>query len=161
MTENRISETDRKFIRRAVEVALKSEQDGNLPIGAVIVMNDEVVAEGYNAVRSPHYHPGRHAEMEALRNVPAELWPESRKFTCYTTLEPCIMCFGSLILHGPGRVVFGARDPKGGAGYLLSHLPEYYDKKARPEWVGPVMPETCDSLYQRAARMFEQLGKEP
>ena len=150
---------DLTWLNRAVEVALESERNGNLPVGAVVVYEGEVVAEGFNAVKTPVYHPGRHAEVEALRGVPEHLWKEARKLTCYTTLEPCLMCCGSLILHGVGRIVFGAIDPKGGAGYLLDHLPEYYEGRSNiPELTGPLMPETCDPLYQRAAEMFENLG---
>ncbi|MDQ3805261.1 MAG: deaminase, partial [Acidobacteriota bacterium] len=106
----------------------------------------------------PVYHPGRHAEVEALRQVPASLWPRARELTCYTTLEPCVMCLGALLLHGVGRVVFGARDTAGGAGYLLAQLPAYYEGGAgAPEWVGPAMPELCDPLFRRVLERFDDL----
>src|SRR5919201_1572039 len=79
-------------------------------------------------------------EAEALRLVPASLWARGRELTVYTTLEPCVMWAGAVLLHGVGRVVFGARDPLGGAGTLLSNLPEYYASGAGvPLWVGPLM----------------------
>lgn len=149
---------DKFYLQQAVDVALESEQNGNLPIGAVIVYGDEVVSRGYNAVKTPVYHPGKHAETEALRGVPAAYWKDAGNLTCYTSLEPCLMCCGSLLLHGVGRVVFGAIDPKGGAGYMLDNLPVFYENRSGvPEWVGPLMPETCDPLYERAAEMFERL----
>lgn len=123
------------------------------------MLNGEIIAKGYNAILYPSYHPGRHAEMEALNYVPTQLWPQSRNMTCYTTLEPCIMCFGSLILHKIRRVVFGANDPVGGATYLLDHLPEYYKNHDKPEVTGPLMPEECDPLYKRSAEEFEKLHK--
>jgi len=107
---------DLPFLDRALALALEAERMGNLPIGAVITLDGRVIAEASNALLVPCYHPRRHAEMEALERVPVALWPESRAMTCYTTLEPCVMCMGALVLHGVGRVVFGARDREGGAG---------------------------------------------
>jgi tRNA(adenine34) deaminase len=149
---------DLRHLRRAVQLALEAEERGNLPVGAVLTLGEEVVAEAGNAVLQPSFHPGRHAETEALRQVPASLWPRGRELTCYTTLEPCVMCMGAMLLHGVGRVVFGSRDTVGGAGYLLTRLPDYYAGGAGvPEWVGPVMPELCDPLFRRALARFDEL----
>ncbi|HEX8561021.1 MAG TPA: nucleoside deaminase [Pyrinomonadaceae bacterium] len=149
---------DLSFLRRAVRLALEAEAGGNLPVGAVVALGGRAVAEAGNAVLAPAYHPGRHAEVEALRLVPAELWPRAREMTVYTTLEPCVMCAGALLLHGFGRVVFGARDALGGAGALLEHLPPYYAGGAGvPLWVGPLMPEVCDPLFRRVLARFDAL----
>lgn len=151
-------EADLNFLRRAVGIALEAEAGGNLPVGAVVVLGGEVVAEAGNAVLSPAYHPGRHAEIEALRLVPASLWPRGREMSVYTTLEPCVMCAGALLLHGVGRIVFGAADPTGGAGPLLAHLPAYYAGGAGvPLWLGPLLPEVCDPLYARVLSGFDAL----
>lgn len=157
-TPDRPTEQDLDHLRRAVRLALAAEARGNLPIGSVITLGGEVIAEAGNAVLVPAYHPGRHAETEALRRVAADLWPRSREMTCYTTLEPCVMCAGALLLHGVGRVVFGSRDAEGGAGVLLSHLPRYYAGGAGvPAWVGPALPAVCDELYERVVRRFDAL----
>ena len=149
---------DNKYISRAIRLALDAEKRGNLPVGALITLDGAVIAEGGSSILAPVYHPGRHAEVEALRNVPAELWPRSREMTCYSTLEPCVMCFGALLLHGIGRIVFGAEDREGGATAVLNHLPRYYAGGVGvPEWVGPVAAEMCDELYQRAAERFDRL----
>jgi tRNA(adenine34) deaminase len=149
---------DLPYLRRAVRLALEAEKLGNLPIGTVITLGEEVIAEAGNSVVVPFYHPGRHAEMEALRLVPAELWPRSREMTCYSTLEPCLMCAGALLLHGIGRVVFGSRDREGGAGSILPHLPNYYAGGAGvPVWLGPALPEICDALYERVVGRFDSL----
>jgi tRNA(adenine34) deaminase len=149
---------DVEYVRRAVSLALEAEAGGNLPIGAVITLGDEVIAEAGNALLVPQYHPGRHAEIEAMGRVPAQLWGRAREMTCYTTLEPCVMCAGALLLHGVGRVVFGALDTEGGAGAILSHLPRYYAGGAGvPLWVGPVLPEVCDTLYARVNERFDTL----
>ena len=78
--------------------------------------------------------------------------------TYYTTLEPCVMCAGALVLHGVGRVVFGALDPLGGAGRILAHLPDYYAGGAGvPAWVGPAMPDECNPLFRRVLERFDSL----
>ena len=154
-----LTERDYDSLRRAVEFALEAERGGNLPIGAVLALDGEVVAGAGNAVLAPLYHPGRHAEKELLARVPANLWPRSREMTCYTTLEPCVMCMGALLLHGVGRVVYGAVDPEGGAGVVLPHLPRYYAGGAGvPRWIGPALPEVCDPLYLRARARFDALA---
>lgn len=149
--------TDKKFMRRAIALATAAEEAGNIPVGAVIVLDAEVVAEGQSTVLRPEYHPGRHAEVEALRRVDTGLWPRAREMTCYSTLEPCVMCAGALLLHGVGRVVFGADDTLGGASSILEHLPAYYDEGGVFDWIGPLMPRECDLLYRRADELFESL----
>lgn len=146
------------FVERAVRLALEAERRGDLPVGAVITLDDEIVAEAGNAVLIPAYNPGRHAEIETIGRVPVELWPRGREMTCYTTLEPCVMCMGAFLLHGVGRVVFGASDAIGGAGSLLPHLPSYYECGAGvPVWVGPVAPELCGPLFARVLARFDEL----
>jgi tRNA(adenine34) deaminase len=149
---------DFHFMRRAIRLALEAEARGDLPVGSVVTLNDEVIAEAGNCVLVPAYHPGRHAETEALRRVPELLWPRSREMCVYTTLEPCVMCGGAILLHGIGRVVFGARDTQGGAGHMLANLPAYYEGGAGvPEWIGPLMPEICDPLFRRVIEHFDAL----
>ena len=148
---------DKKFMRRAIDIALESEEEGNLPIGCVVVLDGEIVGQGHSAVVEPEYTPGRHAEIVALDDVDDELWPRAAEMTCYTTLEPCVMCAGTLLLHGVGRVVFGAYDTLGGAGCILDHLPPYYDEGGVYDWEGPLMAEVCDPLYERADAAFEDL----
>jgi tRNA(adenine34) deaminase len=149
---------DLQHLQHAVQLALAAEQQGNLPIGALLTLDGAVIAAAGNALLVPHYHPGRHAEMEALARVPVTLWPHSRAMTCYTTLEPCLMCMGALVLHGVGRIVFGACDPAGGASSLLTQLPPYYaGGVAVPHLIGPLWPELCDPLYARLTARFDRL----
>lgn len=149
--------SDDYFMQQAIQLALASEREGNLPIGALITLDGEVVGEGHSAVLEPEYDPGRHAEIVAIRNVDTSLWPRAAEMTCYTTLEPCVMCAGTLLLHGVGRVVFGARDDLGGAGCVLDHLPPYYEAGGVYEWVGPIMQKACEPLYKRADAAFAEL----
>ena len=151
-------EADLVHLRRALALALEAERRGDLPVGAVVTLAGEVIAEAGNGVLVPAYHPGRHAETEAMARVPVALWPRAREMTCYTTLEPCLMCAGSLLLHGVGRVVFGSTDAEGGAGPVLAHLPRYYaGGRGTPRWAGPVAPEACDPLFDRARARFDSL----
>lgn len=151
-------ENDFRFMRRAIHLAHEAEGRGDLPVGAVVTLDGEVIAEAGNAVLVPAYHPGRHAETEALSRISLELWPRAREMTVYTTLEPCVMCAGALLLHGVGRVVFGALDGSGGAGELLARLPAYYEGGAGvPAWIGPVMPDLCDPLFRRVRERFDAL----
>ena len=158
MSSSSSTELHLDYLHHAVQLALEAERSGNLPIGALMTLDREVIAEAGNSILVPNYHPGRHAEMEVLRLVPDELWPRSREMTCYTTLEPCLMCMGALLLHGVGRVIFGARDEEGGAGVVLQHLPNYYARGTSvPLWIGPVLPQICDALYHRAREKFDHL----
>jgi tRNA(adenine34) deaminase len=152
------SDQDDRFIERTVELAIEAEKRGDAPVGSVITLGGEVVAEGSARILSEGYQPRRHAEQEALGNVPVRLWPRAGEMTCYTSLEPCLMCFGSLLLCGVGRVVFGATDVRGGARFVFDSMPPYYaNGRGRPTWVGPVLPEVCDALYQRVDSVFRTL----
>ena len=147
---------DDKFMHRAIELALLAEREGNLPVGAVITLDGEVVAEGRNAIWIPKFDATRHAEMEALRVVPIDLWVASEEMSLYTTLEPCLMCFGSILLHRIGRVVFGSSDSYGGASSVLSHLPPFFQERIEnTQWLGPIMPAECDPLHERLLALEE------
>jgi tRNA(adenine34) deaminase len=78
--------------------------------------------------------------------------------TLYTTLEPCVMCAGAILLHRMGRLVFGATDPHGGAGTCLGDLPFYFrEQLAHMQWCGPGLPEECDPLFHRTMELVEQV----
>lgn len=147
--------SDLQYIQRAVDLALEAEQAGNLPVGALIVLKGEVIAEGRNALLKPIYQPGNHAEIMALRSVDPALWSQASEMICYTSLEPCLMCYSTLLLHGVGQIVFGADDPEGGFRYILSALPPFYGHHASPpRWSGPLNPALCEPLYQRTLDGF-------
>ena len=101
---------------RAIELALQAEREGNLPVGAVISIDGEIIAEGKNSMWTPEFDLTRHAEIEALRSVSGELWQSPEAMTLHTTLQPCLMSFSSLLQHQIGRVVFGSEDNFAGAG---------------------------------------------
>jgi tRNA(adenine34) deaminase len=146
----KIPASDVPFFERAIELALRAEKQGNLAIGAVISLDGEIVGEGQNAIWVPARNPNRHAEVEALRSVPPGLWDHSRRMTLYTTLEPCLMCLGAILLHRIGRVLYGSADHYGGASLVIGHMPTYFeDAISQTEWYGPAYPAECDKLFER------------
>lgn len=120
-----MKEQDLFFMKIAIEEAKKAEEIGEVPIGAVIVMNNQVIAKAHNK-RETSQNAVAHAEVlaiqEACRNVVS--W-RLEGATLYVTLEPCAMCSGAIVLSRIERVVYGAKDPKGGcAGTLMNLLTE-------------------------------------
>jgi tRNA(adenine34) deaminase len=149
-----LHDQDLIHMREAIRLAEQAERCGNLPIGAVIVLGGEIIAQGRNSIWQPALELTRQAEMEALRGVPQQLWSKSRHMTLYTTLEPCLMCAGAILLHHLGRLVFGSSDPWGGVSSCLSTLPAYFrDEFALLQWDGPALPSECDSLYARIIKL--------
>jgi tRNA(adenine34) deaminase len=151
-----MSDTDNRFMFRAIELALLAEKEGNLPVGAVITLDDEVISEGKNAIWFPEFDANRHAEIEALRGVPPDLWDRAAHMTLYTTLEPCLMCLGAILIHRIGRVIFGSADYYGGSSSVLDHLPQYFQERiAELRWIGPVNSNECDPLFARLMELVE------
>jgi len=154
-----LSEFDKLCFQRAIILANEAEQLKNLPIGAVISYKDEIIGEGKNAIWFPKLSLSRHAEMEAMRSVPVALWKQAREITLFTTLEPCLMCLGAILLHGIGRIIYGSSDPYGGAESIINHLPTFFRKQfSNTEWIGPASPEKCDPLYETIQSM-ERIGR--
>ncbi len=144
-------EHDLSFLREAIRLAEEAERKGNLPIGAVIVLDGQIIARGMNAIWQPTTELTHHAEMEALRSLPPNLRDKCEEMTLFTTLEPCLMCAGAILLHQIGRLVFGAYDPNGGVASCLHSLPPYFKHVfSRIEWIGPALSEECDPLYLRS-----------
>lgn len=108
-------DVDEKFMRRALELAEQAQQAGEVPVGAVLVIDGEIAGEGHNRSILSN-DPSAHAEMVALRaaceSVGNYRLPQA---TMYVTLEPCVMCSGAMIHARLKRVVYGADDPKTGA----------------------------------------------
>lgn len=116
-------EQDCQFMQRALELASIAEQKGEVPVGAVLVKDGEVIGEGFNQTISNH-DPSAHAEMIALREAGQKL--ENYRLvgsTLYVTLEPCAMCAMALVHARVERVIFATSDPRtGSAGSVLNIL---------------------------------------
>ena len=152
---------DEKFMNRAIELALCAEQEGNPPVGAVITLHGKIIAEAGAANFIPKFDGTRHAEMEALRAVPENLWNSSHQMSLYTTLEPCLMCFGSIHIHGIGKVVFGSSDDFGGASSIMPHVPPFFQKRIKDtQWLGPIMPDECDVLFKRLLAYLDKAQRD-
>ncbi len=106
---------DEKWMLHALSLADKAYQQGEVPVGAVLIRNNQIIAEGWNQPIANH-DPSAHAEIMALRLAgQAEQNYRLPETTLYITLEPCIMCVGAIIHARIERIVFGAYDPKTGA----------------------------------------------
>ena len=105
---------DERFMRRALELASQAEADGEVPVGAVVVRNGEIVGEGRNAPLASN-DPTAHAEIVAIRQAAVNLGPRLDDCDLYATMEPCAMCAGALVTARVRRLVFGTRDLRFGA----------------------------------------------
>jgi len=103
------------WMQHALELAKRAESEDEVPVGAIVVLNDEIIGEGWNRPIVDN-DPTAHAEIMALRSA-AKYINNYRllETTLYVTLEPCIMCSGAIIHSRVKRVVYGATDPKAGA----------------------------------------------
>jgi tRNA(adenine34) deaminase len=113
---------DRRWMARALELARSAAASGEVPVGAVIVRNGQVLGEGHNRTVA-EADPTTHAEIVAIRAAAAAMgdW-RLLDTTLYVTLEPCAMCAGAIVLARIPRVVFGALDPKAGMVGSLGNL---------------------------------------
>ncbi|MBA4421480.1 MAG: tRNA adenosine(34) deaminase TadA [Syntrophus sp. (in: bacteria)] len=115
-------ETDEKWMRLALEEAFLARESEEVPVGAVIVRGEELLAQAHNSPITLN-DPSAHAEILAIRRAAALLGNyRLAGTTLYVTLEPCLMCAGAILHARIGRVVFGAADPKGGAVVSLYRL---------------------------------------
>jgi tRNA(adenine34) deaminase len=115
--------SDSEFMRRALLLARRAAEEGEVPVGALLVMGDEVIAEGWNRPIASN-DPTAHAEIIALRaGAVAVNNYRLGAATLYATLEPCVMCMGAVLNARVARVVFGAWDAKAGACGSVIDLP--------------------------------------
>ena len=139
---------DTRFMKQALAEARAAAQDGEVPVGAVVVHEGRVIGRGYNQ-RETLNDPTAHAEMIAITAAASflESW-RLEKCTLYVTLEPCAMCAGAIVLARIPRLVYGAADPKAGAcGSVLSITEEdRLNHRVTPE--GGVMGLECGEILR-------------
>ena len=137
---------DERFMRSALAQAREALEDGDVPIGAVVVHNGRVIGRGHNQ-REKLNDPTAHAEMIAL--TAASSFLESWRLegcTLYVTLEPCAMCAGAIVLGRIARLVFGATDPKAGACVSLYNITTDERLNHRVELDQAILADECVML---------------
>jgi len=162
LSPSEVTNEDLIFLNRAIEIGEAASEE-NLPIGAVVVLDGAIVAEGSNSCMYPTFNPNGHAEINALKGVDAKLlYENSRKMTLYSNIEPCVMCLGTIIIFRIGRVVYGTNDPYRGACFVNNHLDKIYRKDQLPTFVGPVpqVQEKCIAMWESANKKYRAFRKE-
>lgn len=144
-----IEALDQFWMQRALELAQQAEASGEVPVGAVLVLDEQNIGEGWNQPIASH-DPSAHAEMIALRQAAQRLGNYRLPgATLYVTLEPCVMCAGAMIHARLKRVVFGAYDPKTGAAGSVFDILNSDKHNHKVEVCGGVMADQCGQLLSQ------------
>ncbi|WP_203227676.1 nucleoside deaminase [Calorimonas adulescens] len=136
------------FMHEALNEARKALNNGEVPVGAVVVMGDKVVGRGYN-MREMLYDATAHAEILAIRDANANLkrW-RLEGCTMYVTLEPCPMCAGAIILSRMDMVVIGAQDPRMGFCGSVYNIIEDRRLGKTPEVITGILEDECQRILK-------------
>ncbi|MBS4745543.1 tRNA adenosine(34) deaminase TadA [Bacillus sp. FSL H8-0516] len=150
---------DEKFMQEAISEALKAEQIGEVPIGAIIVVDDQIVSRAHN-LRESEQRSIAHAELLAIDEAckATGSW-RLEDAVLYVTLEPCPMCAGAIVLSRVKKVVFGAYDPKGGCAGTLMNLLDDERFNHQSEVIGGVLENQCGELLSQFFRNLRQRKK--
>jgi len=153
-------EMDRGFMRMAIEEEKKTEAIGEVPIGAVIVKDGEVIARAHN-LRETSQNAVTHAELSAIQEACREIgsW-RLEETTLYVTLEPCPMCAGAILQSRIPRVVYGARDPKGGCVDSLYRLLNDPRFNHECEVTEGVLGDECGAMLTNFFKSLREKKKE-
>jgi len=146
-------QSDIRFMRRALELARQAELEDEVPVGAVLVKEGEIIGEGWNRPIGAH-DPSAHAEIQALRDGARRMGNYRLPgTTLYVTLEPCPMCAGAIIHARVARVVYAASDPRSGAaGSVFDLLPSDARFNHRTECEGGVEAEASSDMLKKFFR---------
>ncbi|MBU3582599.1 tRNA adenosine(34) deaminase TadA [Polynucleobacter sp. 15G-AUS-farblos] len=142
------AELDRQFMQQAIEQAQLAALAGEVPVGAVLVRDGQVISKAFNQPIT-HHDPSAHAEMLALRQ--AALAEQNYRLpgsTLYVTLEPCTMCAGAILHARVDRVVYGAPDPKTGAAGSVTDVFSSKQINHQTSVEGGIMGEECGQLLR-------------
>jgi tRNA(adenine34) deaminase len=141
--------SDEAFMRRALELAQLAQEQGEVPVGAVVVLEEKILGEGWNKPIAAS-DPTAHAEIQAMRAASCTLSNyRLAGATLYVTLEPCVMCAGAMFHARIGRVVFGASDPKAGAAGSVVDLFKNEKLNHHAQLQGGVLAGECGALLSR------------
>ncbi|MFH7825024.1 tRNA adenosine(34) deaminase TadA [Kluyvera chengduensis] len=147
------------WMRHALVLAQRAWDEGEVPVGAVLVHNNQVIGEGWNRPIG-HHDPTAHAEIMALRQGGLVL--QNYRLidtTLYVTLEPCVMCAGAMVHGRIGNLVFGARDAKTGAAGSLIDVLHHPGMNHRVEITEGVLAEECSTMLSDFFRYRRQQQK--
>jgi tRNA(adenine34) deaminase len=147
-TDPNNAKTDEFWMQKALELAKQADDLGEVPVGAVLVYENEIVGEGFNQpILSKD--PTAHAEILALREGAKKLGNyRLLNTTLYVTLEPCTMCAGAMVHARVHRLVYGAKDPKTGACGSLMNLVQEPRFNHRLLVAGDILAEPCGKLLR-------------
>ncbi len=143
---------DERYMRMALREAERGAREGEVPVGALVVKDGKLLARAHN--RPIHLHdPSAHAEILALRRA-ARKEGNYRLEGCdlYVTIEPCSMCAGAIVQARLRRAVFGARDPKAGAGGSILNVLNHPGLNHRCEVVSGVLADDCAAVLRQFFR---------
>ncbi len=144
---------NKEFMQLAIQEALKAEKEEEIPVGAVIVCKNRVIAAAHN-MRESLKDPTAHAEILAIREAAKKL-NDWRLTNCeiYVTLEPCPMCAAAIVLARIKKIIFGAYDPDNGACGSIMNIPVTYKVFGyRAEVEGGIMKERCSAILKEFFR---------
>ncbi|MBA8764125.1 tRNA adenosine(34) deaminase TadA [Staphylococcus coagulans] len=144
------------YMSLALEEAREAAKKGEVPIGAIIVKNEKVIARAHN-LRETNQIPTAHAEQLAIERAAEKLgtW-RLEGCTLYVTLEPCVMCAGSIVMSRVDTVVFGAYDPKGGCTGSLMNLVQDQRMNHRAKVIEGVLAYSCSEILRQFFRTLRQ-----
>jgi tRNA(adenine34) deaminase len=153
------NDKDNDFMKLAIDQAKIAEENGDVPIGAVIVYQNQIIGKAYNQ-KEQLKDPTAHAEIIALTQAAAFLksW-RLNGCTMYVTLEPCPMCAGALVLARIDRLVYGCDDPKTGAVKSLYNIVQDKRLNHRVEITSGVLKEQCSEQLQEFFAHRRQVNK--
>src|SRR5881275_482343 len=148
---------DEQFMKQALALAQRAYEEDEVPVGAVIVMNNKIIARGYNQVEKLN-DPTAHAEIIALTSafnyLGSKYLPEA---IIYITVEPCLMCAGALYWSKIGRIVYGASDEKNG---YLHTTKENSPFHPRTELAKGIMQQECAELIKTFFKQKRDYGSQ-
>ena len=147
---------DLQFMARALELARRAQANGEVPVGALLVKDNQIIAEGWNQPISTH-DPSAHAELLAMREAARQVKNyRLLDTTLYVTLEPCAMCAGAMVHARVKRLVYAAADPRAGAAGSIFNIVQHEALNHRMEVVGGVMETECATLLREFFRTRRQ-----
>lgn len=151
--------SDEYYMKLALKQAMKAKQKDEVPVGAIIVKDDVVIARGHN-LRESSFDPTSHAEINAIRKACKKMksW-RLEDATMYVTVEPCSMCAGAILWTRIKRVVYGAKDLKGGALGTTYNLYEIKNLNHYPMITSGILEEECSSLISNFFKEKRQRNK--